>query len=177
MLFNKVQEEYTHRTTNKLCNMFFKSHIDFIPYMTFLPEGCFELSTISEFEIPSNIKRICFKCFSGADLEQIIIPSNVYELEEDTFEDCDFLNYVQIEEGCRNIGNSCFHTCGELRQIILPHSLQSLGTTVFYDCNKLTIIQYKGTIEEWTRIRNSEYVNDNTSNLKKIQCVDGIIEF
>ena len=175
--FEKVQENYTHRTTNAICNMFFDANIEFIPYMSYLPEGCFELSTLSNFDVPSNIQRICFKCFSSSDIKQILIPSNVYELEEECFEACYFLKYVQIDEGCRNIGDSCFYDCESLESIILPSSLQSFGTTVFYGCDALKTIQYNGTVEDWKKIRNSDHINDNTSRLKKIQCVDGIIQF
>lgn len=175
--FEKVQEGYTHRITNAICNMLFTAQVDFLPYMTFLPEGCFEMSTMSEYNIPQNIGRICFKCFNSSDLKQILIPSNIYELEEECFESCYFLKYVQIEEGCITIGDSCFYNCDALESIILPSSLQSFGTTVFYGCDALKTIQYNGTTEDWTKIKNSEHVNDNTSRLKKIQCVDGIIEF
>lgn len=175
--FKKVQEEYTPRTTNAICNMFFTAHVDFLPHMTFLPEGCFELSTIREFQIPSNIQRICFRCFNGSDLQQVIIPSNVYEIEEEAFEACDFLSTVQIKEGCKHIGMSCFAHCDELITVVLPSSLQSFGVAVFYGCIALETIHYNATVEQWHKIKNSDYINDNTPKLKKIQCVDGTIEF
>ena len=154
--FEKIQEEYTPITTNAICNMLFTAQVDFLPYMTFLPEGCFEMSEMSEYNIPQNIQRICFRCFNGSDLQQVIIPSNVYEIEEEALEACDFLSTVQIKEGCKHIGDSCFAYCGELTTVVLPSSLQSFGVAVFYGCFDLETIHYNGTVEQWHKIKNSD---------------------
>ena len=175
--FELTQDNYTFRTNNQLCRMFRTAKIDFLPHMTFIPEGCFAYSDtiIKRVVISSNITKICFKSFQSSNIEEVLIPSSVIEIDEEAFMDCNDLTYVQIDNGCLYIRDNCFYACSNLKTVIIPNSVISFGTSLFHGCNKLERIQYDGGVEEWKKIHNSDHIADNMSSLKYIACGDGII--
>lgn len=174
LFFERVQEEWIPQVVGKVAETLESAGIFPLPHMTFIPEGYFILSSISDYNIPKNITRICYKAFYASDIEKIRIPSNVFDIGQLAFEGCDFLTTFICEEGLEYLSDSAFYDCDELLHVILPKSLKVLGHNVFNSCSKLVEINYKGTMSDWKTIRNHEFVNEG-SYVSKIVCADGTI--
>lgn len=175
LFFGRVQEEWIPQVVGKVAETLESAGIFPLPYMTFIPEGYFILSGISDYDVPKNITRICYKAFYSSDIEKIHIPSNVFDIGQLAFEGCDFLTTFICDEGLEYLSDSAFYACDELLHVILPKSLKVLGHNVFNSCSKLVEINYKGTMSDWKTIRNHEFVNEG-SYISKIVCSDGTID-
>lgn len=172
--FENIQNDWIPQTIGKVAETLESAGIFPLPYMTFIPEGYFILSLITEYTIPKNITRICYKAFCASDIEKIVIPSNVFDINQFAFEGCDFLTTFISEEGLHYIDDGCFYSCEALIHVTFPKSLKRIGHNVFNRCDNLTEIHYKGTVEEWNKISNHEFVNEG-SYVSKIICIDGEI--
>lgn len=173
--FEIVQEQWIPQIVGKVAETLEKSGIFPLPYMTFIPEGYFILCGISSYTIPSNIQRICYKAFYASDIEEMVVPSNVYDVGQYAFEACDFLTTITFDEGVKYISDGCFYNCDELESVFLPKSIENFGHNMFNSCNKLTQINYAGTVNMWKHIRNHEFINEG-SYISRIICSDGTIE-
>ena len=170
--FETIQNDWVPQIVGKVANTLESCSIFPLPYMTFIPEGYFYISSITEFVVPQNIQRICYRAFAGSDLEKVHITSNVYDVNEQAFVDCDFLKTVIMNEGVRYIDNGVFYSCTALESVILPRSLQRIGHNVFNGCDNLTRIYYKGTTADWNKVVNREFINEG-SYVRRIICSDG----
>ena len=171
-LFEKIQEEWIPQTTGKFAETLLSCGIDPLKTLTFIPEGYFILSQITSYKVPSNITRICYKAFYASDLENILVTSNVYEIDEQAFCSCDYLTTFYAEEGLKYLNNQAFFSCEDLTNVTLPKSLKRIGHSVFNGCSNLTEITYRGTIADWNRVVNRELVNEG-GYVSKIICSDG----
>lgn len=172
--FERIQEEYIPQTVSKVARAFEKADIDPLPELSFIPEGYFLLSSIREYTTPSNIRRICYKAFYASDVENVHVTGNIYDVNTYAFEGCDFLESITFDEGVKYIDDGVFYSCEELTTVVLPKSLERIGHNVFNGCDKLTEITYKGTCEDWRKIRNHEFVNEG-SYISRIICSDDVV--
>ena len=172
--FETIQNDWIPQTVGKVAETIESAGIFPLSSMTFIPEGYFTLSNISEYNIPKNITRICYKSFYASDIERIHIPSNVFDIGQLAFEGCDFLTTFICEEGLEYLSDSAFYACDELLHVILPKSLKVLGHNVFNSCSKLVEINYKGTRNDWKTVKNHEFINEG-SYISKVICADGVI--
>lgn len=103
----------------------------------------------------------------------VAIPSDVKQLEESLFEDCQGLNdlYIPLVE---YIGRSCFYLSG-IESIVLGSSLKTIDDRAFSNCSYLTNIFYRGTKAQWRAIEKVGDWNTATPNYT-IHCLDGDIE-
>ena len=53
------------------------------------------------FESGSRLENVGKRCFAGAGLREITLPSALKELRPCTFRDCDSLKYIYVEDGCK----------------------------------------------------------------------------
>ena len=172
--FELVQNDWVPQIVGKVAETLESANIFPLPEMTFIPEGYFHLSKISEYEVPNNIRRICYKAFSLSDIERVHVCASVYDVNQSAFEDCYFLEAVTMDEGVKYIEDSCFYGCDMLVTVKLPKSLQRIGHNVFNSCDNLTEVIYNGTTKDWNRIVNREFINEG-SYVSKIICSDGEI--
>lgn len=173
--FERIQAEYIPQTVSKVARALETAGINPLSELSFIPEGYFLLSQISEYTTPSNIKRICYKAFYASDVETVHITGNVYDVNQFAFEGCDFLESIIFDEGVEYIDDAVFYSCEELTTVVLPKSLKRIGHNVFNGCYKLTEITYNGTCEEWQKIYNHEFINEGTYIIKIICSDDTII--
>ena len=173
--FEIIQEEWIPQIVGKVAETLESANIFPLSEMTFIPEGYFYINTkLKTYVVPNNITRICYKAFNASDIEKIHITSNVYDINQGAFEDCDFLETVTMDEGIKYIDDSCFYSCDALKYVVLPKSLKRIGHNVFNSCDVLTEIHYNGTIDDWNKIINREFINEG-SYISKIICIDGEI--
>lgn len=107
---------------------------------------------IKEVIIPITVKKICARAFYQSGLQSLTIPDNVTTIEsyyaKGTFENCKNLYKVDIGDGLKEIGNSCFSGCSKLKDVKLGDNLSRIGENAFLDCNALSEVTMKNSVEE-----------------------------
>lgn len=132
--------------------------------VTEIPDGEFENGTISRFKMPSTIKKIGKKAFSGcANLKEIYLPTGLEELHEHAFANCKELNVMGIMDGY-------------VYKAQLPASLKIVGQQVFTNDVKLveiTIPAFAGDTEG-NRLQSSTGLFYGCTGLNKIIINEGV---
>ena len=80
------------------------------------------------------------------ELEEVIIPEGVTEIEPYAFEDCYSLTYVSLPSTLKTIGRYAFANCEELSDITLPEGLTEIGNDAFWYCESLEIVNIPGSV-------------------------------
>lgn len=73
----------------------------------------------------------------GLELTEYTVPAEVREIAGSAFDDCAFLQRVELPAGLRSIGDGAFLGCAELLSADLPDSLEHIGSGVWIDCGKM----------------------------------------
>ena len=89
------------------------------------------------------------------------------------FRGCRNLTTVMIGDNVKTIPDFAFSGCSELTSVTIPDSVTNIGAWAFTNCTQLTTLNYKGTKEQWSEIKNGYWKNG--SKIKKIDCSDGTI--
>lgn len=61
-----------------------------------------------------------------------------------SFNGCENLTEVIIEEGVESIGGDCFTGCDNLEKVTIPSTVKKIDTNSFGLCGKLTDVDFKG---------------------------------
>ncbi|MBO7218814.1 MAG: leucine-rich repeat domain-containing protein, partial [Clostridia bacterium] len=79
---------------------------------------------------------------NGVEVTEIVIPQNITEIKNYTFQDLTQLTKVTFasDSRCASIGESAFYGCSNLASITLPSSLTRIKDYAFGNCSKLTNI-------------------------------------
>ena len=152
------------------------------------PGGVFAGTSISEIDLPNQVKRIPDRCFSNCknlrkvqfpdELEsigwgafrsdekitEICLPGTVQTIEGAAFSDCKMLSRAILNEGLKFIGGNAFGNCSDLKEIIIPSTVDSFGSDIFkcgYGGNKTIIVKcYPGSRAiEYARTNNLQIAN------------------
>lgn len=91
------------------------------------PNGCKKIA------IPTGIKTIGKDCFTGTDVEEVILPEGIERIEPCAFANCTELKKINFPETLNVIKDRVFLHCHLLTEVILPETLAELGNYAFYD--------------------------------------------
>ena len=107
----------SHYSASDLTTFFIDNKINFINYITRIYPFMFEFVDINVFEIPSNIIEICEYGFSNCEkLERLKINNSVTKIGFDAFLDCINLNTIHLPKKCE-IKSSAFYNCPALKDV------------------------------------------------------------
>lgn len=96
-------------------------------------EGC---QYLSEVELPENLQIIGLSAFSFCkNIKGITIPGA--EIGMYSFNNCEGLNKVVIQEGTENIEGEAFRNCYNLYDISFPLTLKTIGDGAFANCTQI----------------------------------------
>lgn len=177
----------------------YAADIDFISDMRTVPAGCFLNSNINSITIPSGVTSIGVRAFEhctsltsvtipssvtsiglGAffgcsSLTSVTIPEGVTVIHNFTFDRCTSLTNVSIPESVRLIGGWVCAACENLKSVTIPKGVISIGPEAFNDCASLETVNFKGTVEQWSKIILSE---ESFKNIlaQTVICSDGVID-
>ena len=95
-------------------------------------EECKSLKKVT-FQERIWLQRLSNNCFDRTNLEEIVIPRSVQEIQKSTFSGCANLREVIFEKGSalERLEERVFIGCCNLRNISLPRGLESIGTECF----------------------------------------------
>ena len=107
--------------------------------------NCLNLESV---ELPTSLRTIGIKAFSGCKLLECLIPSGVVELGDHCFSGCRLLNTVDLPPGLKTIGYCAFSNCKSLENVNFHELkvLRSLGARAFFGCSALTRIELKSQL-------------------------------
>ena len=82
-------------------------------------------------------------------------------------------NYV-IRPGVTKIRRFAMQYNDNLLSVTIPSSVESIEYGAFYYCKNLSVLEYQGTVEEWKAVSKANgWQLSNSTNLKKVTCIDG----
>lgn len=91
----------------------------------------------TSFTIP-DVDLIFSSAFhSSQNLEEVIIPEGIKNLNDYCFSMSKSLKTVSLPSTLEYIGQAAFYECTNLTDVILPASLESIGRSAFHDCSSL----------------------------------------
>jgi hypothetical protein len=103
-----------------------------------------------------------------------VIPDFVTEIAPSAFMDCKNLVRVTVSRSVESIGDGAFQKCGNLADIIMFNSVTSIGAYTFTACENLKTIRYKGSADQWRRIRFGAHWRSDV--LQTVKCKLGKIK-
>lgn len=108
-----------------------------------------------------------FSMGSQNNLKEVKLPSSIERIENTAFMGCYYLQYINLPDGIKSIGDEAFSNCG-MNSVTLPKSLEELGARAFMG-------NYYKTITISDRLKRIKYGTFLGSHaLRKIIIPDGI---
>ncbi len=118
---------------------------------------------VTDVVIPGSVTSIGrYSFYNCKNLSTVTIPEGVVTIGERAFQGCDSLNNVTIPDSVKTIGACAFSSCDNLESVVVGLGVENIGGGAFYIGidNKYLYIFYKGTKEQWGKIKTgSEYVD------------------
>ncbi|ELP92746.1 hypothetical protein EIN_371580 [Entamoeba invadens IP1] len=97
-------------------------------------------SSLVSINFPTSILAFGAFCFTGCQMESIVLPSNLKEVSCGCFYQCSSLKSVILPTTVSSIGEYAFSECVNLKTLLLPSSVKELKEQCFDGCTQLDII-------------------------------------
>ena len=110
--------------------------------------------------------------FNSTKLQEILLPDTLTVIETECFKGCSELLNVNIPEGVTTIRHDAFSNCTKLKRIDLPKSLEEINSNAFGGVNSSLRVIYRGTAEDWKKIKITHFENMPLFNQFTIECSD-----
>lgn len=102
-------------------------------------------SVSGDIVIPDTVEKICSSAFFETEINTVLIPSSVKEIEENAFVYCGWIQEVTMEEGVTTLGDNIFLNCDFGNAVIhLPSTLTNITEYSFDTGSKPVIFEYGG---------------------------------
>ena len=115
-----------------------------------------------------------FLYFYFEELDNVNILTIIDEIQDYDFDECLELVTISLPENIKAIRSFAFSDCQNLQSITLHPSLDRIEERAFNHCNSLDLIDFRGTKNQWDRIR-KEFTWDKDLEGCIIHCDDGEI--
>ena len=130
--------------------------------------------------IPQAVTAIQSFAFQHTAIAEVTVPASVKTWGKYAFSGCAKLKTARV--ACDSIGAFAFTRCTALSSLTISANCGTFGENMLTYCESLTVITYEGTIAQWNAITKpvnwmSSGEHSYNNYLKKIQCVDGYLEY
>lgn len=98
------------------------------------------VGTAEDVIVPKTIKFVGTGAFSNLRVKKITLPEGLSDLGA-AFENCDWLEEIEIPEGLTAILAGTFKSCQALKKVSLPGSITKIGESAFAGCELLEEVQ------------------------------------
>jgi len=115
----KVDPRNTVYDSKNNCNAIIKTNDNT------LVKGC--IKTV----IPPQIEKIGPYAFHGCEMEEIQIPSTVKEIGEAAFENCFYLENINLPKSLKKIDSLVFSGNKRIKELIIPEGVEEIGEYAF----------------------------------------------
>lgn len=89
------------------------------------------------YEIPNTVAEIGDQAFFTSHIKNVIIPSSVKKIGNESFLACSNLEEVNIPEGLEQIGWTAFYRCHKIKTIVVPSSVTFIGGGAFNNMGRI----------------------------------------
>ena len=89
------------------------------------------------YEIPNTVAEIGAQAFFTSHIKNVIIPSSVKKIGNESFFACSNLEEVNIPEGLEQIGWNAFCRCHKIKTIVVPSSVTLIGGGAFNNMGRI----------------------------------------
>ena len=121
---------------------------------------------LEELDIPDSVANIYEYAFDGCGLSEIRLPRNLTQLLWNTFQNCEQLQKVILNDSLNLISKGAFKNCKELNEIVWSNSVEVVGLAAFYGCTSLENLILPSSITEIAvNVAACGYVKDYISKL------------
>lgn len=107
--------------------------------------GKFKLLHVRKAEVLPEIKKLSHSFSEFTELEAVILPEGLEELDYNAFWGCSALKTVNIPKSVRKIGGGSFCGCA-FTEIQLPEGLDEIAELTFCDCPNLKSLSLPETV-------------------------------
>ena len=126
---------------------------------------CYEMSKLTEFEIPNSVTSIGVKAFYGCNsLTSPVynahvfaympssfsggysVPDGIESIVGWAFYQCTGLTSIEIPNSVTSIGERAFFRCSALNSVTIGNNVTSIGEQAFFDCSVLTSIEIPNSV-------------------------------
>jgi len=122
--------------------------------ITVINEYAFYDRSLISVTISDSVRSIGSSAFYYcSSLTNVTIGNSVTSIGNSAFAGCSSLKNIAIPDSVKSIGSFAFNSCSSLTSITIPNSVTSIGQAAFYGSNNLKTVYYKGTANEWTKIK------------------------
>lgn len=105
-------------------------------------------TTTATFELPESVSKICpWACSYNPYIKEIVVPSNITEMEIGSFYGNAQLSKVTIEANVTELPEWGFAFNKRLESVVLPESLTKVGVKTFELCQSLKEISLPEAVE------------------------------
>lgn len=105
---------------------------------TYIPEGFFNESKLTEIVIPDSVEEIGEGAFSSCQLlENVTFGKSVKIIGDSAFEDCPVLCEVELPNSLEEIGQCAFVSCESLTEIVIPDKVATINDRAFEGCTSI----------------------------------------
>ena len=109
----------------------------------------YKCANLQNIVLPSNITSIGVKAFYDcSSLISFTIPDSVTKIATSVFAKCTSLSSIYIPESVTSIGETAFYKCSKMTSIVIPNSVTSIGRAAFQDCSSLTSIDIPDSVKK-----------------------------
>lgn len=136
-----------------------------------------ECGGVKRIIIPDSVTFLGSYAFADCiNLSNVIIGSGITAIEDEMFYNCTSLNTINIPDNIQSIGVGAFERCKNLKTLNIGASLKKIDFGAFFALDNLTTVYYRGTTEEWKKIKIDMY-NDSLINANVVCLKDNDIDF
>lgn len=135
------QQRFTISQQSSIYQMLYKAGIDILPYVTRVPKYYMLNADIEDIVIPSNIKVIDQEAFAGSSLESVTISEGVTMIKDFAFNDCKQLKSLVYPNSVKAYGEQ--NGLASLTEFNLPKTIIA-KYTILSDCENLKIVRFRG---------------------------------
>lgn len=133
---------------------------------------CAELASV---ELPDSLACLGGRAFYGcANLAKVSLGKSLRTLRNGLFVGCKSLKEIELPDSAVGIGNETFAYCEELERVSIGRGVLVIGENTFSECPKLKKIEYRGTREDWNKIK-TDATSARFLRTVKVFCLDGEI--
>ena len=107
-------------------------------------------SDIKKLIIGEGITKICSSSRAYLlNLEKIVLPDSLIEIEERAFASNDYLKEIIFGKNLRIVGDSAFARCENLCKVVLPNAVTRIEASAFQSCPRLKKIVLPASLSSW----------------------------
>lgn len=118
---------------------------------TFIPDYLCTGTAIEEFDFPTTLTYIGQAAFSNTPLKNVVIPDNVWGIDQWAFNGCTSLLSLDMGQGVEEIGLAAFEGCENLKTVKVSPALRMLDLRAFTDDTSVTDV-YITNLSGWCAI-------------------------